>query len=102
MMPFFVLPPPGSNQAEREQFNELSETLKEEFGIKKYERPEEGSLKVELKYAYWPTRVCGKLIWLKHYQVMYEYVTRDRVEYAAGAIFEFRCAAWDKIGERIL
>jgi hypothetical protein len=100
MMPFFVLPPPpGSDEKEKKEWNEM---LKQKFGIEEKKRPEEGALKVELKYAYWPTRVCGKLIWLKHYQVMYEYRTRDRVEYAAGRVFEFRCAAWDKIGERIL
>jgi hypothetical protein len=86
-LPFYISqPPPGTDKGS------YYKLLKEEFGGCTNEGPkhEEGDLKTKSYFAWLPTKVCGKTIWLRGYEVLYEYQSRNRA-----------WGRWVKISERL-
>jgi hypothetical protein len=98
-IPFYVgPPPPGSNDEQRKEYYKM---VKEKFGGCQLEnKSKEGDLKTELKYAWWPTKVCGRTIWLKSYEQLFEYKIRDRITDTGRMIIRWHGGGWDLVAEK--
>jgi hypothetical protein len=46
--------------------------------IQTYGEVEHSDVRVVTKFALFPTEVNGKIIWLKHYQELWEYIIAER------------------------
>lgn len=99
-LPFFVSPPPpGSTDEQRKEYNKM---LKQKFGGRSLENTaKEGDLKTEIKYAWFPKKVCGVTIWLKSYEQLFEYKIRDRITDTGRMVIKWHGGGWDLIKERI-
>ncbi len=62
-----------------------------------------GDFKIVRKFAWWPTLVSDKIIWLKHYAIEYKWTVRLRATPFLGIyLYKPNCGGWDECKRYIL
>jgi hypothetical protein len=66
-------------------------------------KPQEGDIKEEKHFAWWPKRVEDKLIWLESYKAVLKFVIRDRVhDFRQYGIMKVKGGGWDVVTEKLI
>ncbi len=67
-------------------------------------KPQEGDLRREIKFAWWPKWIGNEKIWLQEYEVVYQWVIRQRHDYFPSIYIDYHYygGGWDFKWEKIL
>lgn len=57
--------------------------------------PTHGDYRVDILYAWWPTRTEDGLVWLEKYKRIYEYTVRVRHCRLGYGYMQLTCGGWD-------
>lgn len=66
-------------------------------------KPKEGDMRQHIRFAWWPTKIADKLIWLEKYIIIEKFVIRERIHAFQGYGFlKVKGGGWDEVERKLI